>query len=105
MSIIDLDRWLEERGISRAWADSAVRTIRKDYPALTAAVKGQRDVVAELELVALVYNATNNRFVHTPPKPVEPQCYACAVGELHATHHPETEAEHKACEKSVGPSV
>jgi len=25
----------------------------------------------------------------------EPECYACAVGDLHTMHHPETEDEHK----------
>jgi hypothetical protein len=66
---IDLDQWLKERGIPRVWADSAIDTLRVEYPALVSALKQHSDVKAELELVLLVHRVHHGHFVLSAPKP------------------------------------
>jgi hypothetical protein len=87
MENVNLDHWLEERGMNRLWAETVVNVVRKNYPTLTAALKAHKDVVAELELMKMVHDIETNVFLGQPDPP---GCHACAVGDLHTSQHPES---------------
>jgi len=68
MGNIDLDRWLAEREINPKWVrEIVVPTVRKEYPALTAALRNHKDVTAELELVKLIRDIENRQFYLSRP--------------------------------------
>lgn len=65
----DIKEWLASNGINRRWAETVASQVKKEYPALGQAMKGQVSNRAELELVQLVDHVMKGRFpLRLPPQ-------------------------------------
>lgn len=63
--MVDVNEWLHGQGIPRTYADNVVEFVKKKYPILSQALKSYKDVVGELELVALVKDVQTGKLPPT----------------------------------------